>query len=493
MKVVVVGAGFGGLSAAALLSSKGYDVTLIEKNKGIGGRGRKYVSKGYQFDMGPSWYLMPEVFEDFFKEFGKKSSDYYTLKKIDPSYRIFFDYDDIVDVHNDLKKTKKLFDTLEENGGKKLEKYLDLAKIKYDAAMGGAIYKDYGSLFEMLDPKMFTVGRKMGIFGNLDDLVNKYFISDKAKKILEYSIGFLGGSPKITPATYQLMSYVDLIGGVYFPKGGMFRIAESIYEIAKENKSKFYLGEEVIKIKGEKGKAKQVITNKRKIDADVVIVNADYPYSELKLLSKENRTYDKNYWESRMMAPSAFVAYVGINKKLKKFEHHTLFLDKDWAQGFDEIFESKKAKWPTNPSYYLNIPSKTNPEMAPKGCETLFILVPLAPGLKDTKELREKFFKQIIADLEKRAGEKIVPYIKTKRLFAVNDYANDYNAYKGTALSIVHTLMQTAYFRPHHKSKKLSNLFYVGQYTHPGIGVPMSIISSQVVSDIIEKKFKKKG
>lgn len=490
MKVVIVGAGFGGLSSAVLLSHKGFDVTIIEKNKVCGGRGRKYISKGYQFDMGPSWYLMPEVFDNFFSEIGKKTSDYYELKKLDPSYRIFFDYEDVVDVNDDLEKSYKLFDSFEKDGGKKLKEYLDLAKIKYDAAMSGPIYKNYGSILDFLDPRMFSVGLKMGVFGNLDDLVNKYFVSDKAKKICEYSIGFLGGSPKITPATYQLMSYVDLVGGVYFPKGGMFRIAESMIEICKENKVKFYLGEEVKKIKIENNDEKVIITSKRKINADIVIVNGDYATSELKLLEEKYQTYNKKYWESRIIAPSAFVAYVGIKKQLKKFKHHTLFLDKDWASGFDEIFESKNAKWPTNPSYYLNIPSKTNKEMAPKGCETLFILVPLAPGLKDTKELREKFYEKIMADLEKRAGESIKPFVETKRIFAVNDFRDDYNAYKGTALSIVHTLLQTAYFRPHHESKKVKNLYYVGQYTHPGIGVPMCIISSQIVAKLIEKKFK---
>lgn len=441
--------------------------------------------------MGPSWYLMPEVFDAFFGEMNKKTSDYYKLKKLDPSYRIFFDYDDIVDVNYDLEKTYKLFDSFEPNGGKKLKEYLELAKIKYDAAMSGPIYKPYGSITDFFDPRMFTVGLKMGIFGNLDALVNKYFTSDKAKKICEYSIGFLGGSPKITPATYQLMSYVDLVGGVYFPEGGMYRIAESLMEVAKENKTKFYLGEEVKKIKTENKIAKTVVTNKRKIEADIVIINGDYPVNEMKLLDKKDQTYGNKYWESRMVAPSAFVAYIGIKKQLKKFKHHTLFLDKDWASGFDEIFESDKAKWPSSPSYYLNIPSKTNKEMAPKGCETLFILVPLAPGLKDTKELREVFYNKIMDDLEKRAGEKIRPYIETKRIFAVNDYRDDYNAYKGTALSIVHTLFQSAYFRPHHKSKKLKNLYYVGQYTHPGIGVPMALISSQIVAKLIEKGAKK--
>jgi phytoene desaturase len=273
----------------------------------------------------------------------------------------------------------------------------------------------------------------------------------------------------------------------------MTKIAEALHRMSAENRTKFLMNEEARKIRVRNGRAVSVVTDRREIKEDMVIVNADYPHSELDLLDREHRTYDSKYWESRKLAPSAFVAYIGVGKKVKTMLHHTLFLDRDWASGFDEIFEAENPKWPTSPSYYVNIPSKTDSGLAPKGCDTLFILAPLAPGLRDTHELRERFLDKILDNIEKTTGEKIRKHIKTKRIFAVNDFRKDYNAYRGTALSIVHTLRQTALWRPKHKSRKVRNLLYTGQYTHPGIGVPMTLISSEIVADIIEKQGEKPG
>ena len=438
--------------------------------------------------MGPSWYLMPNVFEEFYKNLNSKPEDHFELQRLDPSYRIFFGKDNIIDIYADMEKNLEVFDKLEENGGTKLKDYLKGAEEKYKTAMDGLIYQDYGSIFDFFNLNLLKQGAKLDIFRNLDDLVKKHFDSDEARKILEYSIGFLGGSPKITPAIYQLMSYVDFIEGVWFPKGGIHKVAESIYNIAKENGTKFKFNTEITKIEVKDGRAKYLKVDGNKFPTDLVIVNGDYPYTELNLLDEEYRTYNQKYWDKKIFAPSAFVAYVGIDKKIDSLLHHSLFLDEDWAANFDEIFDSENKTWPKNPSYYVNIPSKTDPQMAPEGGETLFILVPLAPGLKDTEELREKFYDKIMGNLESMVGENIRDHIVTKRIFAVNDYREDYNAYKGTALSLVHTLRQTALWRPRHKSKKVNNLFYTGQYTHPGIGVPMTLISSQIVANLIENE-----
>ncbi len=487
MKVSVIGAGFGGLAAGALLAKEGHDVTIFEKNDQIGGRARVHRDKGFQFDMGPSWYLMPNVFKEFFKNFDKKPEDLYDLKRLDPSYRIFFSDENIVDIHADIEDNFELFNRLEENGEEKLKRYIESAKKKYNVAMDGLIYEDYSSIFDFFSLKLLTSGSKLDILRNLDDLVTKHFDSDEARKILEYSIGFLGGSPKITPAIYQLMSYVDFIEGVWFPKGGIRKVVDSIAEIAKENGTEIKLDHEVLDIEVKDGKADMIVTNHGFFKTDLVVVNADYPNTELNLLDEKHRTYDQKYWDKKTFAPSAFVAYVGIDKQIDKLEHHSLFLEKDWAKGFDEIFQSDNPIWPTNPSYYVNVPSKTDPDLAPEGCETLFILVPLAPDLEDTKEKREKFYNKIMERLEGTVGENIRDHVVTKRIYAVDDYRNDYNAYKGTALSLVHTLDQTALWRPRHKSKKVDNLYYTGQYTHPGIGVPMTLISSSIVSDLIKE------
>jgi phytoene desaturase len=493
LKVIIIGAGFGGLSAAALLSKTGHDVTVIEKNEQPGGRASVYKEGGFTFDMGPSWYLMPDIFERYFAELDKKPEDLFELDRLDPHYRIYFGDGKDLDVSKDIEKNYALFDTLEEDGGEKLKRYLESAEEKYEVSMKELMYRDYNSLLDFFNRDLLSGGIQLPmIFESLDRFVNGYFDSDKARKIVEYSIGFLGGSPKITPALYHIMSYIDFKLGVWFPKGGIGTVAKSIYDLAVQNGTEFRFNEPVIKIIVEDKKAKGVVTQKGTLEADVVVVNADYPHAEMDLLEEKYRTYPRKYWEKKMLAPSAFIAYLGFNRRLDKIAHHTLFLDKDWEKGFDELFAKEDGKWPASPSYYINSPSRTDPgAFAPEGCETVFLLVPVAPGLEDNEEIRERFLNQILDDLEGRLGERIRDDIVVKRIFTVDDFTQRYNAYRGTALGITHTLMQTAVFRPHHLSKKVGNLYYTGQYTHPGIGVPMTLISSQIVAEEINEAFAK--
>jgi phytoene desaturase len=490
MEAIIVGSGFGGLSLAALLAKEGYGVRVIEKNEQPGGRASVYSDKNFHFDMGPSWYLMPDVFEKFYSQFGKKPEDFFKLERLDPSYRIFFGEKKQVDVAADIEKNYKLFDSLEENGADKLKEYLKSSEELYNFSIDEMLYKDYTSILDFLNGKLILRGYKLNLWENLQHYVNKKFESDEARKILEYAIGFLGGSPANTPSFYHLMSHVDLTMGVFYPQGGMRIVVDSIYKLAQSYGVKFNFNEPVQMLEVHNHNVKRVITDKATYDADLVIVNADYPHSELDLLTAENRTYDEKYWESRVMAPSAMVAYLGVDYTVDKLVHHNLFLDDDWEHGFDTIFDPKKAAWPENPSYYVNVPSRTDLSAAPEGSDTLFILIPLAPGLEDTPELREKFYNKIMDDLEAKIDENIRDHIVVKRLFTMNDFKDRYNAYKGTALGLSHTLRQSALWRPAHKSKKVKNLYYSGQYTHPGIGVPMTLISSQIVADQISDKYK---
>lgn len=489
MKAIVVGSGFGGLAVAALLAKDGAQVEVIEKNEQHGGRASTYSNKGFNFDMGPSWYLMPDVFEGFYAEFGKRPRDFFNLRRLDPAYRIWFDGKKQVDISADLEKNYDLFDTLEKDGADKLKKYLDSSREKYDLAIKELLYRDYTKLSDFLDRKLLKQGRSLNIFQNLDSFVNKHFDSDEAKKIVEYSIGFLGGSPKNTPAFYHIMSHIDFNLGVWYPDGGMRAVADSVRKLAEENGAQLTFDEPVKSIDVEGKVAKGVTTQKGVRRGDVVVVNADYAHSELELLAKEHRTYDERYWEKKVLAPSAFVAYVGVDRKVESLAHHNLFLDKDWSTSFDQLFDSRSAAWPKTPSYYVNVPSKTDTTAAPKGCESLFVLAPLAPGLQDSSDLREKFYNQVMDNLETVLGENLRGGVLFKRIFALNDFRSRYNAYKGTALGLTHTLRQTALFRPAHRSKRVRNLYYTGQYTHPGIGVPMTLISSQIVSRAIRKDF----
>jgi len=491
VKVIVIGAGFGGLSAAALLAWDGHEVTVIEKNEQIGGRAGVYREAGFTFDMGPSWYMMPDVFERFFAEFGKKPSDFYELRRLNPSYRIYFGGTGTLDIPADLKRTYALFDALEANGGQKLRNYLALAREKYDLAVREVLYRDYRTLFDFLDRQILVQGASLHLFENLETFVNRFFESDRARKIVEYSIGFLGGSPQNTPSLYHILSHLDLTRGVWYPDGGIRRVAYAIRDLALSRGAQFLFGEPVTKIEVAGGRAQGVVTTKGHYPADVVLVNADYAYSEMNLLDEEHRSYPVDYWEKRILAPSAFVCYLGIRKKIRGLTHHTLFLDMDWEKGFDLIFDPKRAAWPDHPSYYVNVPSRTDTTAAPDGCDALIILALLAPGLPDNEESRERFYDLIMDHLEQSVGEPIRDAIAVKRIFSLNDFRDRYNAFRGTAFGLSHTLWQTALFRPSHQSRKVRNLYYTGQYTHPGIGVPMTLISSQIVARAITNESSK--
>jgi len=268
-------------------------------------------------------------------------------------------------------------------------------------------------------------------------------------------------------------------------------VVGALHRLAAEQGAEFLFDEPVTRILVEDGSATGVETTKGSYEADIVLVNADYPYAELHLLDDRHRTYDAAYWEKRVLAPSAFVAYLGVNKQFEGLAHHTLFLDEHWEEGFDTLFDPAKAAWPERPSYYVNVPSRTDPTAAPEGCDTLFILVALAPGIEDAPERREAFYTKIMDDLEQKLGEDVRSAVEVKRIFALEDFAHRYNAYKGTALGLSHTLFQTALWRPSHKSKKVANLYYSGHYTHPGIGVPMTLISSTMVAKELAERHPK--
>jgi len=484
-KIIIVGSGFGGLSAAALLAKDGNDVTLFEKNDHPGGRASVWKKDGFTFDMGPSWYLMPDVFEKFFADFGKKPEDYMELVRLDPSYRVFFDKDDYVDISADLEKNLDLFEKLEPGAKEKMKEYLEVSKYEYDVAMRDFIYKDYKHLTDFFKLKIIIEGIKLHMFEKLDSFAHRYFKSEKIRKILEYTIVFLGGSPYDSPALYSLMSHVDFNMGVYFPKGGMAKLADSMYKLAKEQGVKFKFNEPVEKINVENDVAKSVKTNKKTYNADLVVVNADYPWAEKNLLDKKYRSYSDKYWYKRKIAPSAYLLFLGLDKQIKKFEHHNLYFHPNWVEHFDDIF--KDPKWPENFSYYVSCISKTDPKAAPKGSENVFVLIPVAPGLKDDEKTREKYYNLTIEHMEKLAGENLRDHVVVKRIFAHSDFSDRYNAFKGTALGLAHTLRQTAIFRAKQKSKKVGNLYYTGHYNHPGIGVPMVIICSQILRDTLKE------
>jgi len=485
-KIVVIGAGFGGLSAAALLAKDGHQVTVLEKHNMVGGRARVWQERGFSFDMGPSWYMMPEIYERYFSLFGKKPSDYYSLKRLSPSYRAYFGESDKVDMPSDVEETYKLFESIETGAGEKLREYLAQAEYQYEVSMKEFIYKDFNSIFDFFTKRMITEGRKLHVFEKLSSFTKRYFKNERLRKLLEYSMVFLGGAPDNTPALYSVINHADLNLGVWYPQGGFGAVASAFQKLAEEQGVKFEFEQTVTGFEYEKNQIRKVKTSSGDFEADLVVANADYHFVDQTLLEKQYRDYSPRWWNKRVVAPSAFIVYVGVNKKLSGLLHHTLFLDKDWTEHFNTIFN--KPAWPDQPSFYLCTPSQTDDSVAPEGSENLFFLAPIASGLDDTPEVHERLKNNLYDRLEKITGQKFKENIVVERVFSLKDFSGDYNAFRGTGLGLAHTLWQTAYFRPRMRSKKLSNLYYVGHHTQPGVGVPMVVISGQIVSEKIGKE-----
>ncbi len=487
-KAVIIGSGFSGMSAASFLAKDGWRVTVLEKHARPGGRARVFSESGFTFDMGPSWYWMPDVFERYFNCFGKNVSDYYRLKRLDPSYRVYWP-DGGTDIPADSGELHALFEKEEKDGGKKLEAYLKEAAFKYDVGIHKLVFKPGRSLTEFIDMDLLKGVLKLDVFTSMKKHVRKYFSNPKLIQLLEFPVLFLGAMPENIPALYSLMNYADIKLGTWYPEGGMYKIAEAMFDVAKESGVDFYFNHNVTGINIEDGKVKDVtveFNSEQKIfDADVVVGSADYHFVETKLLPPQYRSYSEAYWNKRVMAPSCLLYYVGLNKKLRNITHHTLFFDVDFETHAKQIYA--EPEWPTEPLFYVCAPSVTDATVAPEGCENLFFLIPVAAGLtNDTEELRDRYFEKIRSRFEEHIGEKIADNIVCKKSYAVADFVNDYNAFKGNAYGLANTLMQTAILKPGIKSKRVSNLYYTGQLTVPGPGVPPSLISGEVVAALIK-------
>jgi phytoene desaturase len=485
MKVIVIGAGFSGISTASFLAQKGYDVTILEKNEMAGGRARKFEAQGFTFDMGPSWYWMPDVFDRYFKEFGKKTSDYYDLIRLDPSYCIYFGQDDIMNIPANMSELEDMFEKYEKGSSKNLKKFLTEAEYKYEVGIKEMVFKPGRSLIEFLDFRIFKSLFRLQMFQSMSTHVRKLFKNEKLIKLLEFPVLFLGATPENTPAMYSLMNYADLALGTWFPKGGMHKIVEGMVSVAEELGVKFVYNEAVEKIHIPNGEAKKVITATGEYEADIVVASADYNHIDQDILSSKHQNYSEKYWDSRTMAPSSLLFYLGVDKKLDGLLHHNLFFDEDFKQHAYEIYENPE--WPSKPLFYVCCTSKTDETAAPEGCENVFVLIPLAPGLEDTEELREKYYNIVMERLEKLTNQTVREHVVYKRSYAHKDFKKDYNAFKGNAYGLANTLRQTAILKPALKSKKVKNLYYTGQLTVPGPGVPPSLISGQVVANEIYK------
>jgi len=487
-KVVIIGSGFAGLSAACFMAKAGWSVTVLEKHPIPGGRARQFSSNGFNFDMGPSWYWMPDVFERFFAKFGKEVGDYYQLKRLDPSYRIYWDKG-FTDIPSDYSALKRLCDELEPGAGDKLDKFLHEAEYKYRVGINKLVFKPGQKYSEFLDMELIRGVFKLDVFTSIKNHINKYFRHPRIRQMMEFPVLFLGALPENTPALYSLMNYADIKLGTWYPEGGMYSVVKGIHQLADSLGANFMFNHDVTEIKVQHNNVKKLVcSNGNEFEADVVIGSADYHFIESKLLAPEFRTYSESYWNKRLMAPGSLLFYIGLNTRLNNVVHHSLFFDVPFEEHARDIYETKQ--WPERPLFYASISSLTDQNAAPEGGENLVFLIPVAAGLDgDTGELRDKYLDIILKRFNEHTGQDISNNIVFCKSYAHSDFVNDYNAFKGNAYGLANTLMQTAILKPSCKSKKVKNLFYAGQLTVPGPGVPPSLISGEVVAGEVIKHF----
>ena len=482
-KITIIGSGFSALAASCYLAQSGHDVTVFEKNPTIGGRARQLKIDGFTFDMGPSWYWMPDVFERFFADFGKKTSDYYELIKLSPAYRVYYGIDDFITIADNLTDIIIAFETIEKGSGKILKEFMAEAKSNYDIAIKDLVYRPGVSPLELVTVQ---TAKKVGqFFSNISKDVRNKFKNERLIQILEFPVLFLGAKPSDTPSFYSFMNYADFGLGTWHPKTGMFDVVSAMESLALELGVKFQTNATIEKIIVDNKTAKALLVNGKMIASDLILSGADYNHTET-LLDQEHRVYSEKYWDSRVFAPSSLLFYVGFNKKIENISHHALFFDVDFYQHAKDIYD--EPQWPKEPLFYANFPSLTDNTAAPEGMESGFFLVPLAPGINDTDALREEYFDKIMARFEALTQQSVKNNIIFKKSFCKNDFVSEYNSYKGNAYGMANTLLQTAFLRPKLKSKKVTNLYFTGQLTVPGPGVPPALISGKLVSELINKQ-----
>ena len=485
-EIYIIGSGFSSLAASCYLSKEGYNVTVLEKNETLGGRARQFKKEGFTFDLGPSWYWMPDVFERFFADFGKKPSDYYILDKLSPGYEVYFGENDSIKISDKLEEIYEMFESVEPGSAKHLKSFIDSAKANYDTAIKDLVYKPGISPLELVNST--TIARVTQFFSTIRKQVRKNIKNDKLIEILEFPVLFLGAKPSNTPAFYNFMNYADFGLGTWHPRGGMFKVIEGMVSLATSLGVKFQVEANVEKIITDgNNDVIGLLVNGKEIKTDLVLSGADYHHTET-LLDESLRQYSEKYWAKKTFAPSSLLFYVGFDKKIENASHHTLFFDTDFDKHAEEIYDNPK--WPTAPLFYANFTSMTDITSAPEGKEAGFFLIPLAPGIEDTEELREAYFEKIMNRFEKLTSQEVRKSVIFKRSFCVKDFEQEYNSYKGNAYGMANTLLQTAFLRPKIKSSKVNNLYFTGQLTVPGPGVPPALISGKIASDLINKNQK---
>lgn len=482
-KIVVIGGGFGGLAAAALLSSCGLSVHLLERNATVGGRARVWSEAGFRFDMGPSWYLMPDVFAHFFHLCGRDISDVLPTKRLSPSYRVYLPgRDSPVDMYSDTVRDGATLDQFAAGSSKNLDAYIRTSKSHYDRSLRSFIVRNADTFFHYMTLATMRDGWGLPVLLSMEKHLSKWFRDDTVRRFLAYQTLFLGNAPKETPGVFSAMNYVDFAMGVHYPEGGIGAIVTAMSNIITKAGGRITAGAHVQSINVDGRTAKSVtLADGGILEADVIVANADYHHVETMLLPNNSQSLDANYWKNKRPAPSAAILYLGITGDAPKLEHHTLLFPADWDLSFSELFNGKCL--PKDPSIYISCPSKSDSTVAPSGHTNLFILMPCPTGLEWTTERKTECTSRLFDLLETKFGiDGIKGRVVVQRFFCGEDFSNDYCAWLGNALGgQAHTLSQSSFMRPPARSRKVSNLYFVGAGTNPGIGMPMCLLSAEML------------
>ena len=486
---IVIGAGFSGLAAACHLAQGGVSVTVVERHEQPGGRARTWEEGGFRFDMGPSWYWMPDLFERFFAQFGHKVSDFYELRRLDPSYRIVWPEHEGGEPHWDvpagLEALRAMFEAEEPGrGGEAFDGFVAETRYIYETAVGDYLLRPSLSVMEFFDVRLVSELWRLKMLSSMHDYAERFFNHPRLVRLVEWPVLFLGASAQDTSAMYSLMSYADMALGTWYPMGGMHRIIEGMVSVAKELNVSFRLGAEVEQIEVRRGRAAGVrLRGGERLEADAVLASADYNFVEQQLLEPRYRQISEGAWDRKVMSPSSLLFYVGVEGRVEGLEHHTLFFDEDLDAHMDAVY--KDPRWPKAPLFYVCAPSLIDPSCAPEGCENLFILVPLAAGLEDSDAARERTWQTVMDRLEAKTGATIRDRVRVRRDYAMRDFVADYGAFKGNAYGMANTLPQTGPLKPPLRSRKVEGLYFAGQLTVPGPGMPPSLISGELSARVL--------
>lgn len=477
-RAVVIGAGIAGLSAACHLAKSGAQVTVVERHDQPGGRARTWEEDGFRFDMGPSWYWMPDLFEAFFQTFDSKVADLYELVRLDPSYRVVWPGGEAWDVPAGVQELRKFFADKQPGGDDALDAFLEESGWIYRVATQDYLSKPSLSLWEYADPRLPIEAVRLRMFTSMDARAAHYFRDERLQRLVSWPVLFLGAPSSRTPAMYSLMAYADMALGTWYPMGGMHRVIQAMVRVARQLGVAFRFGTDVLGLDVQGGRVMAARTEAGPLPADVFVGAADYHHVE-GLLPPASRQFSKRWWDRRQMSPSSLLLYLGVEGRVD-LPHHTLFFDEDLDRHMDEVYG--RARWPQRPLFYVCAASRTDPDAAPPGCENLFVLVPLAPGLPDDEAERDRVEAQVLERIAARIGHPL--NIRVKRRYAMREFVEDYRAYKGNAYGMANTLLQTGPFKPPLRSRKVENLFFAGQLTVPGPGMPPSLISGGLAARV---------